>query len=155
MNLGAGDEDSNHAPDNDMNLFVSEDGYIRLTASVAMSVSLSHICSGLDDDVDHLDQPLVGGVFILKGYTEWASEEPPRLSLGWDWGLIDVQGRLLLQRVGSPRTNMQFIDNSGSDLDQLENDFLIGNLIESILWSPVIQEIVGFQVPSAPLEGHG
>lgn len=148
MDSGAVGEGANDKPGNGWSLFVSQDGYIRLTLAAAISIPLNHICSAFDDDVDLLNQHLLGGICTLKGYTEWASEGVPCLSLGWDWALMSVRGHLLLRRIGSPRTNIQFIDDNGNDFDLSANELLITNLVESILWYPAIQASCGFVMPS-------
>ncbi|HWW71910.1 MAG TPA: DUF4902 domain-containing protein, partial [Duganella sp.] len=66
------------------------DSYIRLSLEQLQAVRLEHLIS--DIDADH--PPAGGEATVISGYTEWASAEVPRVSLGWDWELAPHDGGL-------------------------------------------------------------
>ena len=104
---GAGDD---RAP-----LTVSPDGYVRLTVTAFRAIPLSHLLSELDADVNLPPSTASGACLAsIVGYTEWASQTTPALSLGWDWRIATTAGRVRYEREGEVRSNIMLVDAQSS-----------------------------------------
>lgn len=120
-------------------LKVSADGYIRLSFTELKRVQLEHLISGLDDDE-------VVGTFegasraLITGYTEWLSTGSPKITLGWDWEMVMVQGGVGLRRIGAPRSNLMLQDGSGNDLGYEKSLLLIELYVDEMSWKSLVLE---------------
>lgn len=115
-------------------LTVSLDGYIRMSPSSFMALSLNHFLSGLDDDIaPHTAED--GTQALICGYTEWLSASTPAVTIGWDWHLNLVGGRPCYVRAGRPRSNVMLIDEvNGRDLGDDETSVLTIIKIDQSGW---------------------
>jgi hypothetical protein len=120
-------------------LAVSADGYIRLTDRALRSRRLVHLQSGLDQDHDELNSKSFGATVTgLAGFTEWASETLPSLSLGWDW-ILDVQRSGYSYRmVGEPRSNIRLIDGKRRDLAYNDSFRALALVVDGLRWQAVV-----------------
>ncbi|SFH02438.1 protein of unknown function [Duganella sp. CF458] len=82
-----------------MMLKTSTDGYIRLSLSELETIPLHLLVAGKYDEV--------------SGFTEFASEGLPAISIGWDWEWRIMGGKLRPVRVGEPLCNLLLLDASG------------------------------------------
>jgi hypothetical protein len=120
-------------------LQVSTDGYIRLTADVLRSHTLVHLLSGLDEERDgSFERAQAAYRTDYAGFTEWATETLPSLSLGWDWTLT-VVAPWSYRRVGEPRGNVQLIDRHGRDFGYLENLKALAVVVDGLDWQRVVE----------------
>lgn len=94
---------------------LSRDGYVRLTFDAFLLAEIEHLCSGIDED-----KPSSSGAGAshssITGYTEWVSHSSPAITIGWDWQLTGMQGAPRLIQVGTPGSNLMFVDRHGNDL---------------------------------------
>src|ERR1700733_567130 len=87
-------------------LTVSADGYVRLTVSAFRAIALTHLLSELDADIGLPPSTASGACLAsIAGYTEWASQTTPALSLGWDWRIETTAGQVRYEREGGIRRN--------------------------------------------------
>lgn len=107
---------------------ISADSYIRLSLEQLQAVRLEHLISDLDAD----PAPTGGEATAISGYTEWASAEAPRVSLGWDWELAPHDGGL--RRLGLPRSNVMLVDAAGADLGPAASDAALARLVDRMDW---------------------
>jgi hypothetical protein len=123
-------------------LAVSADGYIRQTIRALLSRRLVHLQSGLDHDDNHeLNSQSLGAIATeWSGYTEWASETLPSLSLGWDWILEVQQPHLCYRMIGEPRGNIWLIDAQRRDLSHDDNLLALAQFADSLGWQATVAE---------------
>lgn len=119
------------------------DGLLRLGRQQLAGMQLTHLISGLDDDVD-LDPriPVCGSSASLCGYTEWISPQAPGLTLGWDWHLDDAALTPRVIRLGLPRTNILVLDRMQQPLPWNESLHVLATYIDSFDWNvPAFQAV--------------
>lgn len=100
---GSGQEQRNEG------LYISPDGYVRITLPELLVLPLVHFLSGLDDD-SSLCMTEGGIQTSISGYTEWLSSGTPAITVGWDW-LIDLKvDAPIYIRSSPPRTNIMLVN---------------------------------------------
>lgn len=119
------------------------DGLLRLCRRDLAGMKLTHLNSGLDDDVDLAPKaPVCGGSASLCGYTEWVSADDPNLTLGWDWHLDDAALTPRVIRLGLPRTNIQVLDGAREPLPWNESLHVLATFIDTFDWNtPAFQAV--------------
>ena len=125
---------------------ISADSYIRLTLEQLQAVRLEHLISDID-----ADRPPAGGAATataISGYTEWASAEVPRVSLGWDWELAPYEGGLRPRRLGLPRSNVMLVDAAGADLGPAASDAALARLVDQMDWQRAAWDDVSARHPA-------
>lgn len=120
---------------------VLHDGFLRIALSDLLSVHLTHLISGLDDD-DPREPQRCGTMTSIMGYTEWVGGEPTAvISLGWDWRLDqDVCGDVTCVRVGLPRSNIMLVDASNRDYGWSRNLEILATVVDAIPWADQTQK---------------
>jgi hypothetical protein len=139
MNPGAGwGTSGERAP-----LAVSADGYVRLTVTALRAIALTHVLSELDADI-HLPPSTASGACLasIAGYTEWASQTTPALSLGWDWRIATTGGRVRYQREGEVRSNVMLLDARRRDLGALATGMLLCVAVDSLGWEQAVDNYI-------------
>ncbi|MDA8389393.1 MAG: DUF4902 domain-containing protein [Gammaproteobacteria bacterium] len=121
-------------------LRVSGDGYVRMSADELRDLPLTHLFSGLDEDV-------VGCVCqdgtraLISGYTEWLSLASPVVTVGWDWRLDDALGEVRYVMDGWPRTNAMLVEaRTHKDLGEETTARALVNRVQQIDWAREIAE---------------
>jgi len=114
-------------------LYVSTDGYIRLTEKTLDIIPMRHLDSGLfvSDQVHGLKVDVVSE---LTGYTEWSSQTSPSISIGWDWKLNCFKESRTYEIVGAPFSNLLLQDEFSNDLTVGENLKRISKIINKLDW---------------------
>jgi hypothetical protein len=124
-------------------LAVSADGYVRLTASALRAIALTHLLSELDADIGLPPSTASGAcVASIVGYTEWASQTTPALSLGWDWRIETTAGRVRYEREGGIRSNVMLVDEHRRDLGAAATDVLLCIAIERLGWEQAVNHYI-------------
>lgn len=114
-------------------LAVSEDGYIRLQFMELQAICLSHLVSGLDEESPA--STCDGAVPTeIAGYTEWISNTMPTITIGWDWQMLAENKRILLRKVGAPRSNIMLLDSAGMDVGPENTLIRLDALIDALAW---------------------
>lgn len=112
---------------------LSEDGYVRLALEMLLSTQLIHLLSGID-----LDHPVGSQIETsctnLSGYTEWVSTTSPQITLGWDWRLNSLLGKIIYIRLGAPRSNIMLVDNMQNDFGYTKTLTLLKSVIDKLKW---------------------
>ena len=123
-------------------LFISKDGYVRLSQHALKKIVLQHLISGLDEEDGPLDSE--GGVIsTISGYTEWQSTTDPAITIGWDWRIEISQGKSLYSRYGMPRSNVMLVDDyEYKDLGASTTENVLQDLIDTTEWQHAIQEYI-------------
>ncbi|MGJ7495912.1 DUF4902 domain-containing protein [Variovorax sp. RT4R15] len=128
-------ESKRHTPGqaNDMTTLLS-DGLLRLQRQDLRNFTLTHLVSGLDDEVCNESEQRCGASTSLSGYTEWICTQEPRLSLGWDWQLeTSMTARVV--RLGLPRTNILLLDGERDPLPWNESLHVLATFIDTFDWN--------------------
>lgn len=117
------------------------DGYLRLSLSSLLETRLTHLISGLDDELpgDLLD---CGRPTWVTGYTEWASPSLPRVSLGWDWQLKVRPGKFLFVRTCLPRSNIMLVDVNLLDYGWQRNQEALATVVDALHWKELTQSAI-------------
>ena len=124
-------------------LTVSADGYVRLTVSAFRAIALTHLLSELDADIGLPPSTASGACLAsIAGYTEWASQTTPALSLGWDWRIETTAGRVRYQREGGIRSNVMLVDERRRDLGAAATDVLLCIAIDSLGWEQAVNHYI-------------
>jgi hypothetical protein len=113
---------------------LGSDGLVRLTLNEVLSTPLSHLISGVDEEVSG-QHPQCGSATSLTGYTEWCSQAEPAIVMGWDWVSICDHAGPRLARVGPPRCNIMLVDHAYVDLDWERQLEILGTVIDSMDWA--------------------
>ena len=123
---------------------ISPDSYLRLSLEQLQAVRLEHLISDID-----ADRPPAGGeATAISGYTEWASAEAPRVSLGWDWELAPHDGGLRPRRLGLPRGNVMLVDADGADLGPAASDAALARMVDQMDWQRAAWDDVSARHPA-------
>ena len=124
-------------------LVVSPDGYVRLTATALRAIPLTHLLSELDADVGLPPSTASGAcVASIVGYTEWASQTTPALSLGWDWRIETTAGRVRYEREGEVRSNVMLVDARRRDLGAMATSVLLCVAVDVLGWEKVVDHYI-------------
>lgn len=122
-------------------LTISPDSYIRLTLAELSAIRLTHLVSGMDEDMP----PLAGesaAATTISGYTEWVSDTEPVVSLGWDWVMEVAGGAVRMVRLGEPRSNCMLVDENNGDLGTSRTDAALAALVDALAWQAAAREHV-------------
>jgi hypothetical protein len=103
----------------------ASDGGVRLCAAEASRIRLVHLLSGLDEDAPAPGKDAVATA--ITGYTEWLSDRPPAVTVGWDWEMIVLCGQVQLRRLGPPRSNLLLQPEDQADR-------LLGEYVDAFDW---------------------
>ncbi|WP_091934552.1 DUF4902 domain-containing protein [Propionivibrio dicarboxylicus] len=124
---------------------LSQDGYVRLSTSEFLSMSMRHFLSGVDTDpVERVAE--CGARAAITGYTEWVSTSQPAVSIGWDWSLRITAGVPRYVRDGLPRSNMMLIDPvSGRDLGDEATATCIVLWIDRQAWEASVRDHIAMR----------
>lgn len=120
-------------------VFISSDGYIRLSAEELGSLTLLHLITGLDDG----ELPLVYDCQLttdLTGYTEWLGADQPAVTVGWDWQMVYANQVVGLQMVDTPRSNLMLIDDRGHDAGPQATAQQLARHIDKLAWQTAALE---------------
>jgi hypothetical protein len=124
-------------------LAVSADGYVRLTVTAFRAISLAHLLSDLDADVNLPPSTASGACLAsIVGYTEWASQTTPALSLGWDWRIATTAGRVRYERDGEVRSNVMLLDERRRDLGALATGILLCVAVDALEWAQAVDNYI-------------
>jgi len=122
---------------------VSADGYARLTLATFYMIRLVHLFSELDPDAAaSAASPTGASAATIVGFTEWASETVPALSLGWNWRLVTGNAPPRYERDGEVRSNIMLIDASRLDYGAVGTDALLREAINALDWQRVIADYI-------------
>ena len=124
-------------------LVVSEDGYVRLTMAAFRAIRLNHLVSELDADPNPPPSSASGACLAsIVGYTEWASQAPAALSLGWDWCIATCGCRVLYVRAGEVRSNVMLVDAQRRDLGALATGILLCDAVDALGWEQAVDDYI-------------
>ncbi len=120
-------------------LTISKDGYIRLSFQELQKVRFHHLMSGLDEtNTNHAS--LGATQAAITGYTEWLSDTTPSITIGWDWLMEFIDGRIQLRQIGSPRSNIMLQAGHHGDIGH-EKSLLLQELrIDELGWQSIVME---------------
>ena len=122
---------------------MSPDGYVRLTVTAFRAIALTHLLSELDADLNLPPSTASGACLAsIVGYTEWASQTTPALSLGWDWRIATTAGRVRYEREGEVRSNVMLVDTRGRDLGALATGVLLGVAVDILGWEQAVDHYI-------------
>ena len=108
-------------------------GLVRLSLDEALSSTLVHLASGLDEET--APRGCCGCATHISGYTEWVSRGAPVITLGWDWRICACPWPPLWQRLGTPRSNVMLVDAARHDVGWQRNLMMLTTLIDALPWS--------------------
>ena len=112
---------------------LSEDGYLRMTASTFENIPLVHLLSGLD--VEKIDSnQLQTNACGISGYTEWVSSSTPVVTVGWDWRIEIAEGTARYVLDGLPRSNLMFLDAQRRDIGPFRTAAILKAAVEAMIW---------------------
>lgn len=114
---------------------LTSDGLLSLRQQDLSEITLFHIISGIDDEIHDEVAPRCGTGTTLSGYTEWSSEQEPRLSLGWDWQLRAGAASPKVVRLGLPRTNVLVLSQEQAPLPWDESLQVLATFIDAMDWN--------------------
>lgn len=123
-----------------MDISVSDDGYIRLSASSIHALAYIHLLSGLDEGDEYFEEGAVSSE--ISGYTEWVSQTVPVITLGWDWFLDYRGGAQNLLRLGNPSSNVMVVDCNERDLGYGATMHLLCSLVDSMAWQSAVTDFI-------------
>lgn len=125
----------NHAP-----FPISPDGYIRLRLSSLDTLPFVHLFSESDDGfLAELRSQTVPA--RCAGFSEWASETIPPVSIGWGWFIHCDSERIMLAPDGV-RSNVMLVDMHGYDLGMEKTSRLFGAWLNAFEWQPVVSSVL-------------
>lgn len=124
---------------------LSQDGYVRLSSSELLSLSMRHFLSGVDTDpVEHAAE--CGVQVAITGYTEWVSTSLPAVSIGWDWSLQTVAGAPRYVRDSRPRSNVMLVDaTSGRDVGDEATAACLALWVDQQAWEVSVRDHIAMR----------
>ncbi|PLY39489.1 DUF4902 domain-containing protein [Janthinobacterium sp. ROICE36] len=128
---------------------ISSDSYIRLQRDHLERIVLFHLLSSLDE---HHPPPGTDRVADgISGYTEWLSVDAAPVTIGWDWQMLVISGRLGLSRVGGPRSNLMLIGTDYRDLGMQQTIALLSQYVDKLNWQEAVTKYIDARYnPSSP-----
>ena len=114
---------------------------LRLRLDAVLRLSFKHLLSGLDESSAVGSAPC-GTTTLISGYTEWTASDLPDVSVGWDWVLRTMDGRIEWARAGSPRSNLLLVDLSGQPYARAKNDAVLGTIVDAIRWQEIASRCI-------------
>ena len=120
---------------------VSPDGLVRLSIDELLSMSISHLISGLDAE-QGAHNAMCGQQTSISGYTEWVSNSTPAISIGWDWCIKSTASQPYWTRVGSPRSNVMLVYATGGDAGWTKNLEILSTVVDALPWREQIPQAV-------------
>jgi hypothetical protein len=124
-------------------LMVSPDGYVRVTAAALRDVALAHLLSELDADINLPPSTASGATLAsIAGYTEWASQTTPALSVGWDWRIATSGGQVRYERQGEVRSNIMLVNARCQDLGELATLAVLGVAVDDLDWERAVDHYI-------------
>ena len=125
---------------------ISPDGYIRLPLALMRSTPLTHLISGLDEEIapDAADGALAT---TITGYTEWVTEGSAPLTVGWDWQMTANGNDIRMDRVSEPRSNIMLVDAAQADLGPASTATLLGTVVDAFAWQDTTLAYIQQQRP--------
>jgi hypothetical protein len=122
---------------------VSPDGYVRVTAAGLRAVPLGHLLSELDADLNLPPSTASGACLAsIAGYTEWASQTSPALSIGWDWRIATSACRVRYERHGEVRSNIMLVNARCQDLGELATLAVLGAAVDDLDWELAVDNYI-------------
>ncbi len=122
---------------------VSPDGYVRVTAAALRAVPLAHLLSELDADLNLPPSTASGATLAsIAGYTEWASQTTPALSVGWDWRIATSGCRVRYERQGEVRSNIMLVNARCQDLGELATLAVLGVAVDDLEWERAVDHYI-------------
>lgn len=119
----------------------SEDLRLRMRLGAVLQLSFKHLLSGLDDSSTLGDAPC-GTSTLISGYTEWTASDLPDVSVGWDWVLRTLDGRVEWSRAGLPRSNLLLVDLLGQPYARAKNDAVLATVVDAIRWQEIASRCI-------------
>jgi hypothetical protein len=124
-------------------LAVSPDGYLRLTVIAFRSIPLTHLLSELDADTNLPPSTASGACLAsIAGYTEWASQTTPAISLGWDWRIATTGGHVRYERAGEVRSNVMLLNAERRGMGALATGVLLGAAVDILRWERAVDQYI-------------
>lgn len=122
-------------------LSVSADGYIRLSFAELQAIALSHLISGLDENIP---AAIPSGVTAtdITGYTEWVSLTTPAITIGWDWQMGADHNGIQLRKISESRSNVMFKNEDGKDIGPEETMTMLEGLIDGLDWIDAVRSYI-------------
>ena len=113
-------------------LATAADGYIRLPLSRLSAMRFEHLGSDVDAEflAELKEQALPAS---NAGFSEWASNTTPAVSLGWGWYIHDTLNRMLLA-PDPVRSNVMLTDLRGYDLGPVATSHLFSAWLAGYDW---------------------
>lgn len=122
----------------------SSHGLVRLSLDTMLSLSFSHLASGVDS-TDESSPAACGKATSLTGYTEWVSTGEPCVTIGWDWSIRITAADWSWIRIGPPRSNIVVVDHEGNDYEWTRNLDLLGTLADALPWKEHLPHAVSLR----------
>lgn len=126
-------------------VYLSEDGYVRLTLEELLATPIIHLISGLDVEMQAYPQETMAT--NLSGYTEWVSTTKPCVTIGWDWKLDFLHPQPVCARTGVAGSNIMFLDTHKNDLGYNASQHTLASFIDTLSWQEKVLKIIGFKSP--------
>jgi len=118
----------------DVVMELSDDGFIRMVFGDLMRTRLFHLVSINEEN------SFAAPYTKMFGYTEWVSQTPSVVSIGWDWKLKHDDRVIDIVRTGLPRSNLMLMDDLERDVGLDQTLHLICQKIDSIGWEAIVKE---------------
>lgn len=113
-------------------LATSADGYIRLPLSRVSTMRFEHLGSNANAEfLAELKEHALPA--SNAGFSEWASDTTPAVSLGWGWYIHDTSNRVLLA-PDPVRSNVMLTDLRGYDLGPVATAHLFNAWLAGYDW---------------------
>ena len=109
-------------------MHATADGFLRMTLEDVLSLSFTHLTSGIDEHCDD-GADMCGSRTAISGYTEWIARTAP-VTVGWDWA-VEADRWI---RVGPPRSNVLLVDPCDRPYDWARNEAVLGTVVDAIPW---------------------
>ena len=107
---------------------------LRLSVQALKGLELVHLVSGLHEEVTPDPQGSCGRSTTVTGYTEWVDAKGSPATLGWDWEIQCMDGRVYWQRRGLPFTNLLVVGDDRQDFSWRRSLEFLAARIDTLAW---------------------
>jgi hypothetical protein len=116
-------------------------GCVPVTARELPQLRISHLDSEFDESILVADDLASAADEMTTGYTEWTGIwRGAEVTIGWDWGLLCGQMRLLNPR--EIRTNIQVLADDGTPESPVVTRIYLHRWLETVPWAAAVARCV-------------
>jgi hypothetical protein len=111
------------------------DGLLRLPTPALRTLQLTHLISGIYEELAPPMPHECGRPTSITGYTEWIDAAGSAVTLSWDWEIRCVLGQVRWHRLSLPFTNVLLVNEDRRDFPWQRNLQRLAEWVDTLAWT--------------------